>query len=54
MGGFARRMSYFNAFVSKYPSRPFMRLDGTVPDDPVMCEFVHKAQVDLDEFKKGK
>lgn len=28
MGGFARRMSYFNAFAGKYPSRPFMRLDG--------------------------
>jgi len=28
MGGFARRMSYFNAFARKYPSRPYLRLDG--------------------------
>jgi 2',3'-cyclic-nucleotide 2'-phosphodiesterase (5'-nucleotidase family) len=28
MGGFARRMSYFNAFAKKYPSRPYLRLDG--------------------------
>ncbi len=28
MGGFARRMSYFVAFARKYPSRPFLRLDG--------------------------
>jgi hypothetical protein len=28
MGGFARRMSYFNAFAERYPTRPFLRLDG--------------------------
>lgn len=28
MGGFARRMSYFNAFARKYPARPVLRLDG--------------------------
>jgi 2',3'-cyclic-nucleotide 2'-phosphodiesterase (5'-nucleotidase family) len=28
MGGFARRMSYFNAFAGRYPARPFIRLDG--------------------------
>ena len=28
MGGFARRMSYFNAFARKYRSRPSLRLDG--------------------------
>jgi 2',3'-cyclic-nucleotide 2'-phosphodiesterase (5'-nucleotidase family) len=28
MGGFARRMSYWSAFLKKYPSRPFLRLDG--------------------------
>ncbi len=28
MGGFARRISYFNAFARKYPARPVLRLDG--------------------------
>jgi 2',3'-cyclic-nucleotide 2'-phosphodiesterase (5'-nucleotidase family) len=28
MGGFARRMSYFNALARKYPERSFIRLDG--------------------------
>lgn len=28
MGGFARRMSYWNAFAKKYPSIPALRLDG--------------------------
>jgi hypothetical protein len=28
MGGFARRTSYWNAFSRKYPSRPFLRIDG--------------------------
>jgi len=28
MGGFARRMSYWNAFAKKYPGRPFLKLDG--------------------------
>jgi hypothetical protein len=28
MGGFARRTSYWNAFGRKYPSRPFLRIDG--------------------------
>ncbi len=28
MGGFARRMSYFNAMAAEYPTRHVMRLDG--------------------------
>ena len=28
MGGFARRMSYWKAFAKKYPSVPFLRVDG--------------------------
>jgi 2',3'-cyclic-nucleotide 2'-phosphodiesterase (5'-nucleotidase family) len=28
MGGFARRMRFFNAFAEKYPNRATMRLDG--------------------------
>lgn len=28
MGGFARRMSYWNAFARKYPGRALLRLDG--------------------------
>lgn len=28
MGGFARRMSYWNAFARKYPGRQTLRLDG--------------------------
>ncbi len=28
MGGFARRMTYWNAFAKKFPSRPMLRLDG--------------------------
>jgi 2',3'-cyclic-nucleotide 2'-phosphodiesterase (5'-nucleotidase family) len=28
MGGFARRMSYWNAFARKYPTRPALRIDG--------------------------
>src|SRR6185436_15799837 len=28
MGGFARRMSYWNAFARKYPGVPTLRLEG--------------------------
>ncbi len=28
MGGFARRVSYWNAFARKYPARPLVRIDG--------------------------
>ena len=28
MGGFARRMSYWNAFAKKFPSRALLRIDG--------------------------
>ncbi len=28
MGGFARRMSYWNAFAKKFPAVPLLRLDG--------------------------
>ncbi len=28
MGGFARRMSYWNAYAKKFPARPLLRIDG--------------------------
>jgi 2',3'-cyclic-nucleotide 2'-phosphodiesterase (5'-nucleotidase family) len=28
MGGFARRMAYWNAFAKKYAQKPFLKLDG--------------------------
>jgi 2',3'-cyclic-nucleotide 2'-phosphodiesterase (5'-nucleotidase family) len=28
MGGFARRTSYWSAFAKKYPTKPFLKLDG--------------------------
>lgn len=28
MGGFARRMSYWNAFAKKYHGKPFLKIDG--------------------------
>lgn len=56
MGGFARRMSYWNAFSRKYPKTPTVRVDGGsifntgVVDAPVvnrwMLEGVHKSNLD--------
>ena len=56
MGGFARRMSYWNAFAGKYPNAPVVRVDGGsifnvgVADGPVrnrwMLEGTFRSRLD--------
>src|SRR5438093_9769474 len=56
MGGFARRMSYWNAFAQRYPGMPCLRLDAGsifnagVAEAPVvnrwMLEGTYKSKLD--------